>query len=691
MKKSRNIILVTGLIMLFLSSCSDYLEETGFNADYKYYETAAGQESLIAASYQQTRWCAGSETQYAFEDLGTDIFMLGADGGHRDAFGQFLSTSMNSQNGNVAGFWNNNFSGIASCNLGLQYLEKSTALLDDIKAVRKGELLFLRAYYYYELAIQYGDIPLVTQPTDKPKTDYVRVPQKQIWAQIISDARQAYDLLPWADAAGKVMGDYGRASKGAAGHLLAKAYMFRYCDIFAKNQSDANMNEDRGGKATDLDSVIYYASRVCNYGAGAGTGSLHSLASDYSTLWGWDTRTGELNEYFGPEILFSVQYSTNHFYNNQAVTSVNSGGNQLHLYYTMYTESYPLVTNMGGGVNVNWGGGTAAGNIGISRSFVTGRPWRRLVQTPYFYSDDGLYAARNYETGKLGKLVDSRLYKAHVWVYYCNTNPSRIDWVAYSNDAGSFDPASIGMTAGDPRFGIGDTAMLLSMEDLSGRFPSGTRAEKLALARAMEKYWYVPVPSLILPQLREETSNRDAITNGFPTLIKHLDGRRSAVNDQAAFKNFIRMRLGETYILLSEAYARKGDFSNAAATLNFVRLRGAWKEGEVKHAQYWKYDGGTWATRAASTENDMEVSAEFLGSQNITDFYVDEMGRETIGELNRFDCLVRYGSDYWLDRVKSHNYFATPYVKSFHRFRPIPQSHIDLIDPPDPNPQNYGY
>jgi len=45
--------------------------------------------------------------------------------------------------------------------------------------------------------------------------------------------------------------------------------MFRYCDKYAKNQSDANMNEDRGGKTTDIDSVIYYASRVCNYGEGA--------------------------------------------------------------------------------------------------------------------------------------------------------------------------------------------------------------------------------------------------------------------------------------------------------------------------------------------------------------------------------------------------------------------------------------
>jgi hypothetical protein len=689
MKKTRNIILIAGLIIVFSASCSDYLAEKGYNADFTYYQTINGLNSLVAGSYQQTRWCAVSETQYAFEDLGTDIYMQGADGSHRDAFDQYLSTAMNSSNGNISGFWNNNYSGIASCNLGLQYLDANTDMLADIKAIRKGELLFLRAYYYYELAIQFGSIPLVTEPTNIPKTDYVRVPQKEVWNQIISDALQAYSLLPWADATGKVTGDYGRASKGAAGHLLSKAYMFRYCDIYTKSQSDANMNEDRGGKITDIDSVIYYASRVCNYGAGAGSGSLHTLASDYSTLWGWNPKTGALVEYLGPEVLFSVQFSTNHFYNNQALTEVNAGGNQLHMYYTMYAESYPLVTSLGTGTNVTWGT-----NIGIARSLVTDRPWRRLAQTPFFYSNTGLYAAKYYETAKLGKLVDARLYKAHVWVYYCNTAPTNVNWAAYSNPAGSFDPASIGMTAGTPRYAIGDTALLLSMEDVTTRFATGTKQEKLALARAKEKYWYVPVPSIVIPLTRGETSTRDAITNGYPTLIKYLDGRRAANNDQAGYRNFLRMRLAETYILLSEAYALKGDFIKAAETLNFVRLRGAWKDGEEKYSQFWKYDGGTYATRKVSTENDMRVSAAFLGQFTgtaLTDFYVDEIGRETIGEMNRFDCLVRYGADYWFNRVKSNNYFAAPTVKTFHRFRPIPQTHIDLVDPPDPNPQNFGY
>ncbi len=689
MKILKNIIILAGLILFFVS-CEDFLKEKGYKSDYTYFETAEGLDALVAASYQHTRWCAEFETQYALEDMGTDIYMLGGDGTHRDAFGQYFSSALNPNNALLKDFFENNYKGIASCNLALAYVDDNTEMLEHIKPVRKGEALFLRAYYYYELVIQFGDVPLNTEPVDYPKTDFPRIPQKQIWNQIIMDARQAWDLLPWADADGNVTGDWGRASKGSAGHLLAKAYMFRYCDKYAKNQSDANMNEDRGGKETDIDSVIYFASRTCNFGEGAGSGSNHILASNYSDLWGWDESVGLVEEYLGPEILFAIDFSTNHFYNNYSVSDVNNGGNWLHLFYTAQIENYPLTTNLGGGNSVVWGN-----NVGVVRDFLTGRSWRRLAPTPYYYANDGLYGDRNYESGKLGKLIDSRLYKSHVWTLFCNdaTNVD-VPWTAYSNAAGSFDPADIGMIEGEQRYGEGDTAILLTVEDVTQRFANGTPQEKLALARAQEPYWIVPMASINVPTSRGDVSGYDVITNQYPPLIKHLDSRRAGIQDQAGFKNVIRMRLGETFILLSEAYARKGDLTNAAAALNMVRLRAAWKEGEEKTCHYWKYDGGTYSTRTASTEDDMTISSTFLGGFSdvqLTDFYLDEMGHETSGELNRFDLLARYGADYFRDRIEAHDYWTVGNIDVHHRFRPIPQSHIDAIDPPDPNPQNYGY
>jgi starch-binding outer membrane protein, SusD/RagB family len=691
MKTIKKILLFTGLT-LFSISCTKFLDEEGYNIDYTYYKTAEGVEALVVSCYQQTRWAVIAENQYPIEDMGTDLWMLGGDGPWRDAFGQFTSNSLTPTQSIVKQLWDNNFKGISNCNLAYEYVNKNTALDAATRAQRKGEVLFLRAYYYYELAIQYGDMPLINEFAFYPKTDFVRVPQKQIWSQIISDARQAYDLLNWANVDGKVMDDYGRVGKGAAGHLLAKAYMFRYCDKYAKNQSDGNMNEDRGGQATDIDSVIYYASQVCNYGAGAGNGSLHALASDYSTLWGWDQKTGLVAEYAGPEILFSINFSNNLFYDNVDATNTN-GGNWQHMFYVGQIELYPLTTKLEDGSTATWGN-----TVGLVRDYLTDRPWRRLAPTPFYYSEDGLYAAKYYQSGKLGKLVDARLYKSHVWVFYCNDTKVDVPVHAYSNGAGSFNPSDIGLTDGQQRYGVGDTAILLSIEDVSKRFANGTKNEKLALARAKEKYWYVPMQSIKVPSTRGEVGEKDVTTNQFPPLCKFLDSRRAGIQDQGCYRNFYRMRLAETYLLLSEAYARKGNWSDAANTLNMVRIRAAWKEGEVKYCQFWKYDGGSYADRTMSTENDMKVNEIFLSSMTdaqITDFYVDETGRETSGELNRFDVLVRYGADYWYNKVSTNDYWTRPEyggnIQKFHRFRPIPRSYSDALIPPDPHPQNYGY
>ncbi|MBK5722456.1 hypothetical protein JGH11_16400 [Dysgonomonas sp. Marseille-P4677] len=47
-------------------------------------------------------------------------------------------------------------------------------------------------------------------------------------------------------------------------------------------------------------------------------------------------------------------------------------------------------------------------------------------------------------------------------------------------------------------------------------------------------------------------------------------------------------------------------------------------------------------------------------------------GRETEGELHRFEYLVRNGADFFVEILKERNSFAAPNVKPFYRFRPIP-------------------
>lgn len=251
----------------------------------------------------------------------------------------------------------------------------------------------------------------------------------------------------------------------------------------------------------------------------------------------------------------------------------------------------------------------------------------------------------------------------------------------------------IGKIKGENRYTIGDTAIVFSMEDVNKRFSTGTRSEKLAYARAIEPYWYIPMQSINRPGLNER-GDRDGIRNTYPSLIKYLDSRRTSANDQSGYRDYFCYRLAETYIILAEAFALKGDYANSAAALNIVRERAAWKEGEMKTPNFYKYDGGDPADISKSTIEDMKVSADFISQMDEEEkliFFLDEYGREMEGELHRFEQLVRNGADFFVKRIKERNELARENIKPFHRFRPIPQKHIDRLEPADPNPQNYGY
>ncbi|SMO89039.1 Starch-binding associating with outer membrane [Saccharicrinis carchari] len=87
-----------------------------------------------------------------------------------------------------------------------------------------GQAYFLRALYYYNLAILWGSennsLPIVLEPS-KPGDTPVGHPVSDIWAQAESDLQEAINKLPatW-DANNK-----GRATKGAAYALRAKCRM----------------------------------------------------------------------------------------------------------------------------------------------------------------------------------------------------------------------------------------------------------------------------------------------------------------------------------------------------------------------------------------------------------------------------------------------------------------------------------
>ncbi|WP_026952911.1 RagB/SusD family nutrient uptake outer membrane protein [Algoriphagus mannitolivorans] len=250
---------------------------------------------------------------------------------------------------------------------------------------------------------------------------------------------------------------------------------------------------------------------------------------------------------------------------------------------------------------------------GMRRDTQNGRPFKRYRLTPY---------AMNTVFGE--RVNDSR-YKA-----------SFID-VYYSNRPGTFN-TSFDLSKPTVTFAEGDTAIYIP-------------GFEMPLAERAKKKYQVLVPSRYDERL-------------FPGLKKHLDPGRADLTQFEGGRDFIAMRLGETYLRLAEAQLKQNKVTEATATINVLRRRAAFP-GKAS-------------------------AMEILPAQMTMDFLMEECARELTGEQFRWLDLKRWGV--LVERVKLHNAQAAPNIKDFHVLRPIPQNQIDRAEGgPSGFPQNPGY
>jgi hypothetical protein len=89
-----------------------------------------------------------------------------------------------------------------------------------------GEAKFLRALHYFNLVRLFGGVPLqITEVTSLAGLQAPRNSAAEVYALIVQDLQDASAVLPAGSTYGS--GDIGRASRGAAKTLLAKAYIQR--------------------------------------------------------------------------------------------------------------------------------------------------------------------------------------------------------------------------------------------------------------------------------------------------------------------------------------------------------------------------------------------------------------------------------------------------------------------------------
>jgi len=133
---------------------------------------------------------------------------------------------------NATGFWN--YTNMRAVNMLIPQLDealKNNVLTKEQHDYRMGEVLFVRAYYYFAMVRTRGGVPIVTEPLDdkydgnENKELYVpRSTEKATWDFVLDELDKAAALLPtdvnaWA-------GDTYRATKWSALGLKVRAALY---------------------------------------------------------------------------------------------------------------------------------------------------------------------------------------------------------------------------------------------------------------------------------------------------------------------------------------------------------------------------------------------------------------------------------------------------------------------------------
>lgn len=118
---------------------------------------------------------------------------------------------------------------ITRCN---EFLKSAADMDFDGKEIYLAQARFVRAYQYYILTVNYGDVPLVTSVFANPDESKVpRDAKAKVQAFVETELKEILSILPATYPAA----EYGKATKGAAQALLARFYLYngKYTDALA--------------------------------------------------------------------------------------------------------------------------------------------------------------------------------------------------------------------------------------------------------------------------------------------------------------------------------------------------------------------------------------------------------------------------------------------------------------------------
>lgn len=522
----KNIAIIISLVaasMLFLNSCgNDFLYEEQTTAySTQHFETEEGILNLAAGLYGNIRWHFGFEWAYAITLVGTDEFTLGNDNTSEPWY--TYSSALRPTNWTTStGAPNGNCPGVdALWNqvfFGIANANLVIANADKITDEGTRNKCLGEAYFLRG----YNYYRLFAQYGGVPLIDKPLEGVVRNFQRASDEETMAFIISDFEQAYNLLPTDRWRGvgtwTKYSAAHFWAKSLLYR--------ASERNDGWNGSYKSADLDRCISLCDEVM---------TACPLENDFTNIYGRWTGVDCAIE-SSTEVLMSCQ-------NNANSSTQGRFGNRTHSYFT------PQFNTFSG----NW----------VNRGpFNGGSDFQRCRPTEYNYS--------TYDN-----VNDARLWKSFRTVYGINNVAN----------------ATLNNTFGDNATALGEIGIVFILNKKSdarfngepyGKFGRAVEGGSTFIHPETNKWIPCAFPLYLDGQyvLTNYSSNGNpSRSNVFCGLNKTQDGTRTADGGNA-YRDVIMARTGETYLIKAEAQVRKNDFPGAIATVNRLRQRAEWKNGE---------------------------------------------------------------------------------------------------------------
>ncbi len=199
----------------------------GTQLESNYYQTPDEAFSGLVSAYNPLSWTVVSS--YAPKMLllsvaADEVYAGGGSNSDNPGIQAWNTYTLSPATPNVPNdLWSRNFTGVDRANTMLEKIGNVPGLSDDLKARYTAEMKFLRAYYYFDLVREFGNVPLITHVlTQSEWFTQVQAKPAEVYTQIEKDLNDAIPDLPATVAAA----ENGRVTKGAAQAMLGKVIIY---------------------------------------------------------------------------------------------------------------------------------------------------------------------------------------------------------------------------------------------------------------------------------------------------------------------------------------------------------------------------------------------------------------------------------------------------------------------------------